>query len=214
MTTRPASPAKTLALAAVLAACLPPALAQKAPIVTQAYDPYTAQVDPLPKDCNFLPGKFIDGSPPRARPVAVQKPALPIMTATTAQVVPVLPASPGYRQVAYSYNVARLSWKIPGLYVGIFHVDNVRVAVYKGPTTAFPMASDRTTYAVDNIFWSNSVGEAAGSIPSALYNNVWLVRITSTGKWQEGWGAPWVTAVIGMDCTIAIKPASPPLLQQ
>lgn len=202
--------AHILATAALLAACLQPAVAQKAAVVTQAADPYSAPVDLPPRDCNAPVLVAFDGSPPRTRPVALQPQVVPQGYATSAQVVPNVPVNRGGRQVAFSYNVSRLSWIKPSIYLGIFSVQSARVVVYKGPTSAYPVASDLTTVGVDSVASVNSVSESAGPNPSAPYNNTWLVRVTSTGKWQDDWSMPWETDAITLDCNMTIRPASTP----
>jgi len=215
MTNRPARSARTarsasaLAVAALLAAGLQPAWAQRAVVVTQAYDPYNAEVEPLPQNCNFVEVTIPDG-PPRARPV-LQKPKTNPFSAASAQVVAGAMLPLGMRQVAYSYSFTRLALRIPGNYQGVFTPTSVRTVVYMGPTSAHPVASDRSVAGVDSVAWANSVTQSRGA--DGLMQNTWLVRNTTDGWWQAGWGMPFAPARVGMDCTVAVKPAATPINQ-
>lgn len=200
MTTRPALTAQTLALATLLAASLQPALAQRASAVT--YDPYNAQVDPLPSGCTFIAHRR-DG-PPRTRPVAVQLGRFPD-PAPTAQALPRIDPSPLVRPVVYTYTFSNLGLKIPNDIAGVFVVSSVRTTVYMGPTTAYPVASDRVLNGVNGVSWSSSVNETRASL-SVPFNNTWLVRNVSTGSWQNDAATPGYTTWVGFDCTVTVRP--------
>ena len=177
---------------------------------TTAIDPYNAEVEPLPADCNFL-AVFIPDGPPRARPV-LQKPKRPSIGAGSAQVVAGSWLPLGMRQVAYSYSFTRLGLRIPGDYEGVFAPRSVRTTVFMGPTSAHPVASDRTVAGVDSVSWSNSVTQSRGT--NGVMQNTWLVRNITTGWWQQSWGMPFMPAQVGMECVVTVKPASTTLVLQ
>jgi hypothetical protein len=201
MTTRPALPVQTFALAAVLAACLQPALAQRGGTTTQT-DPYNAQVDPLPSGCIFI-GDRRDG-PPRSRPVAVQLGKFPD-PAPMAQALPRIDPSPLVRQVAFSYTFSNLGLKIPSDIAGVFYISSVRTTVHMGPTTAYPVASDRTISSVNSVSWTSSATETRALL-SVPFNNTWLVRNISHGRWQNDAATPGYLSTVGFDCLVTVRP--------
>ncbi len=209
--------APTCAAAAALLLCAMPVEAQWAtpPIKVAApgvNDAYTGPVEPLPSDCNFSEVSIPNGIP-RVRPV-LQKPGSSALIATSAQVVPGVPLPAGWRQVAYSYTFTRLGLRIPPFYAGSFRVTSVRTTVYKGPTTADPVASDRILTGTDSAAGVGSVTQSWGNGPVAGFSNTWLVRNISTGWWTNAFGAPEAMATVGMQCTMAVKAAAPPLVLQ
>lgn len=197
--------ARAVVTAALLAASMLPAMAQKTGGAALLFDDYFGQVDPPPNDCNFS-GHIID-SPPRVRPV-LQKPN-PLVTSTKAQVVSgaILPL--GYRQVAYSYTFTRLRLVFPPIYAGVFLVDSVRTVVHAGPSSAYPVASDRTVTGVDNVSLANSVAQRLTTgTGAAAINDTWLVRNITTGRWRSDPYMPLTYAQVSMACVMTVKPAS------
>ena len=202
----------TLAAAALLAAGLPPAQAQRGSSAANLYDAYIGPVDAAPPNCE-ISGYIIDGIP-RNRPV-LQKPTwAPPSIAVTAQVVPFVPSPLGHRQVAYAYSFTRLAHIVPPYYQGVFIVNSVRTIVQAGPTWAYPVVSDRTVLGADHVAWSDSVTQrlVSGTGASAL-NNTWVVRTMSTGRWASDPFQPTTWARVDITCTLTVKPASTPVIQ-
>jgi hypothetical protein len=205
----PAQPRRTtqaIVTAALLAASLLPVMAQKTGgLAGWVYNDYFGPVDPPPNDCNFFEVNIPDGAP-RVRPVLQR--LNPLITSTQAQVVAgaVLPL--GYRQVAYSYSFNRLRLVFPPNHGGMFLVNSVRTIVHAGPTSAYPVASDRTVTGVDSVSLANSMAQrlTAGAGAAAI-NNTWLVRNITTGRWRSEPNMPLEYAQVSMHCVLTVKPA-------
>jgi hypothetical protein len=172
---------------------------------------YVGPVDALPNDCNFS-GHIIE-SMIRERPV-LQKPNPLAAKATSAQVVAGVPPQWGFRQVAYRYTFTRLRLLYPPIYQGLFLVDSVRTIVHKGPTSAYPVASDTSVQGTDQVAFVNSVGQQlASGTGAAAINNTWLVRNITTGRWRAAPGMPLTFAQVSMACTVTVQPAASSVLQ-
>ena len=115
------------------------------------------------------------------------------------------------RQVAYSDTFTRLGLRIPPTSAGSIRVTSVRTTVYAGPTTADPVASDRIVIGTDGAAGVGSVIQARTTGPVPGFGNTWLVCNISTGRWTHADGAPEAKATIGMQCTVAVTPAAPPV---
>ncbi|MDH4393781.1 MAG: hypothetical protein QE285_20445 [Aquabacterium sp.] len=212
MSAHPHSTSRSLVTAALLAASLLPVMAQKTGgLGALVYNDYFGPVEPPPNDCNFFEVHIPDGAP-RVRPVLQR--LNPLITSTQAQVVAGAVLPRGYRQVAYSYSFNRLRLVFPPIYGGLFLVSSVRTVVHAGPTSAYPVASDRTVTGVDSVSFANSVAQrlTSGTGASAI-NNTWLVRNITTGRWRSEPYMPLTYAQVSMACMMTVKPAATPVLQ-
>lgn len=168
----------------------------------------TGQAEALPVGCDF-DGIWVDGAP-RTRPVMQLTSATPSGLAF-AQVVPNVPLPPGDRQVAYFYDFPRLRLQMQPFDQGLFLIDSVRTIVHMGPTSAYPVASDRTVARTDPVRFSNSVTQhLASGDGSGAINNTWLLRNISIGRWQPAPNATTVRAEVQIACVVHVRPARQP----
>ena len=180
-------------------------------VTTKSTNPWIAQqrqVEPLPFGCEF-DAVWVDGVP-RTRP-AMQLTNSPPSGVAFAQVVPTVPLPPGDRQVAYFYDFPRLRLQMQPFDQGVFLIDSVRTIVHMGPTSAYPVASDRTVARTDPVRFSNSVTQHLASGDGSYYiNNTWLIRNISNGRWQPGPNAPTTHAQVHIACLVRVVPARRP----
>jgi hypothetical protein len=160
----------------------------------------------LPADCNFEQHKYDSGPIPR-RPSQKQIPKAVSFNAVAEE------PRGKMRKVSFNYHFSGLQDIVPANFIGDFKIRSTQVTVLKGPSVSYGKASSITfNDGTGNVMLPNtSVIEGP-----AAFQDIWTIRIKSTGSHQVKPGKKAQPATVTLSCPmpINITPTPVPTLTQ